>query len=234
MKEQAKHLEDIAPCLIYMFSLVFFPTGFFKIYAWNIFLMAIGFFTFFSKPLRQIWCRPFSTYIGCTINHDGPSHILFDISLHPLAVSLRENSKSKLLIEVKQFLFLWSFLLNYINNTRGYYFLRQFFFAYLIGDDFMCCCCCWCWCCWGWCCCCCCCNDNKLFEAAAAAIADAVAAGLPLYGAVAVGVVVVVGLGLNRIYLPLWCKWGWLLLWAGGWKEKMKKNFIYTVLCIHS
>ena len=30
MKEQAKHLEDIAPFLIYMFSLVFFPTGFFQ------------------------------------------------------------------------------------------------------------------------------------------------------------------------------------------------------------
>ena len=99
--------------------LFFFPLVFFKIYAWNIFLMAIGFFTFFSKPLRQIWCRPFSTYIGCTINHDGPSHILFDISLHPLAVSLRENSKSKLLIEVKQFLFLWSFLLYYLNKIAG-------------------------------------------------------------------------------------------------------------------
>ena len=143
MKEQAKHLEDIAPCLIYMFSLVFFPTGFFQNLCLKYFSDGDWFLhIFFSKPLRQIWCRPFSTYIGCTINHDGPSHILFDISLHPLAVSLRENSKSKLLIEVKQFLFLWSFLLYYINKTRGYYFLRQFFFAYLIGDDFMCCCCC--------------------------------------------------------------------------------------------
>ena len=121
MKEQAKHLEDIASCLIYMFSLVFFfPTGFFQ-------NLCLKYFSdgelvsspFFSKPLRQIWCRPFSTYIGCTINHDGPSHILFDISLHPLAVSLRENSKSKLLIEVKQFLFLWSFLLYYLNKTVG-------------------------------------------------------------------------------------------------------------------